>query len=34
MFLRGFVYWGIAAVLIVVTKGRLGSDSTETNPVA
>ena len=24
MFLRGLVYWGIAIVLLIVTKGRLG----------
>jgi membrane protease YdiL (CAAX protease family) len=30
MFLRGLVYWGIASVLIIVTKGRLGCDSTDT----
>ena len=30
MFVRGLVYWGIAIVLIIVTKGRLGCDSTET----
>ncbi len=28
MFLRGFVYWGIAITLIIVTRGRLGCDST------
>ena len=33
MFLRGFVYWGIAIALIIVTKGRLGWDSTDANPI-
>ena len=30
VFLRGLVYWGIAIVLLIVTKGRLGYDSTDT----
>jgi hypothetical protein len=29
LYLRGILYWGIAIVLIIVTKGRLGSDSTD-----
>lgn len=33
MFLRALVYWGIAIVLIIVTKGKLGCDSKETNLV-
>jgi membrane protease YdiL (CAAX protease family) len=33
MFMRGLVYWGIAIVLIIVTKGRLGCDSTDTNRI-
>lgn len=31
MFMRGVVYWGIAIVLIIMTKGMLGSDSTDAN---
>jgi len=34
MVLRGLVYWGIATVLTVVTKGRLGWDSADTDLVA
>jgi membrane protease YdiL (CAAX protease family) len=34
MVLRGFVYWGIAIALTVVTKGRLGWDSADTDLVA
>lgn len=30
MFLRGTVYWAIAVVLVIVTKGRLGADSNQT----
>lgn len=33
MVLRGMVYWAIAITLIVITKGRLGYDSTEGDPV-
>jgi membrane protease YdiL (CAAX protease family) len=29
MFLRSSVYWGIAIILIVATRGRLGCDSTD-----
>jgi membrane protease YdiL (CAAX protease family) len=34
MVLRGFVYWGIAIALTVVTKGRLGWDSADADLVA
>ena len=29
MFLRGSVYWVMAIVLVVMTKGRLGADSND-----
>jgi membrane protease YdiL (CAAX protease family) len=32
--LRGIVYWAIAIVLIILTRGRLGYDSTEVNRAA
>ena len=31
MVLRGLVYWAMAIVIIILTKGRLGSESTKTN---
>jgi membrane protease YdiL (CAAX protease family) len=34
MLLRGLVYWGMAIVLLVVAKGRMGYDSTDVNPVS
>lgn len=34
MFLRGLVYWAMAIVLIVATRGRLGCDSKETGRAA
>jgi hypothetical protein len=33
VFLRAVVYWGIAIVLLIVTKGRLGYDPTDANLV-
>jgi membrane protease YdiL (CAAX protease family) len=30
-FLRGLVYWAMAIILVIVTKGSLGYESTETN---
>ena len=29
-FLRGLVYWAMAIVLVIMTKGRLGADSNNT----
>ena len=34
MLLRGLVYWGMAIVLLVVTKGRLGYDPPDVDPAS
>ncbi|HUW12542.1 MAG TPA: hypothetical protein VM537_22640, partial [Anaerolineae bacterium] len=31
MVLRGLVYWAMAIVITILTKGRLGCESTKTN---